>query len=84
MVFKRERHVLSYGERIVERCMLKQETHLLSDFAHPVKSQADDIPAMDANRSRVRLFEADDEPQQYALACAAASQHRQGFAAAYR
>ena len=38
---------------------------------------------MDANRSRVRLLQADDEPQQYALAGATAPQHRQGLAAAH-
>ncbi len=38
---------------------------------------------VDANRSRVRLLQADDEPQQYALAGTTASQHRQGLAAAH-
>jgi hypothetical protein len=51
MVFKGKRHVLRDSERIVERRLLKQETHLLSDFAHAIESQAGNVLAMDANRS---------------------------------
>ena len=63
--------------------MLKQKAHLLPDFAHAVKSQSNDILAVDTNRSRVGCFEADDEPQQHALSRAAAAQHGQGLAAAH-
>src|ERR1017187_2251974 len=83
MMFKGKRHILTDGERIVECSMLKEETHLLSDFAHPIESQPSNVLTMDANRSRVGCFESDDKSQQYALACAAASQHRQGFAAVH-
>src|ERR1035437_5143158 len=83
MVYKGKRHIFSHGERIVKRCMLKQEAHLLPDFAHPVKSQADDILAMDANRSSVGCFEADDKPQQHTFSCATSSENGQGFSSAY-
>src|ERR1035437_2945857 len=81
MVYKGRRHVLGHGERIVKRRMLKQEAHLFPDLAHPVKSQADDILAMDANRSRVGCFEADDKPQQHASSRATTSKYGQGFTA---
>ena len=84
MVLQRKSHVLLDGQRIVKRGVLKQKTHLLSDFAELVECQAGDVLPMDANRSRVRLLQADDEPQQYALSGAAAPQHRQGLAAASR
>jgi len=65
MMYEGKRDVLSYRERIVKRRMLKQEAHLLPDLSHPVKSQIDDILAVDANRSRVGRFQADDNPQQH-------------------
>ena len=83
VVLQRKSHVLLDGQRVVKRGLLKQKTHLLSDFAHLVESQAGDVLTVDANRSRVRLLQADDEPQQYALASATAPQHRQGLAAAH-
>ena len=83
MVLQRKRYVLLDGERIVERGVLKQKSHLLPDFAELVESQAGDVLPVNANRSRVRFLQADDEPQQYALAGAAAPQHRQGLAAAH-
>ena len=57
MVFKWEGHILSYRERVVERCVLKEETHFLSDFTHTVERQAGNVLAMDANRSRVGLLQ---------------------------
>src|ERR1035441_6159703 len=83
MVLSRKSHVLLDGQRIVKRSVLKQKTHLHSDFAELVESQADDVLTVDANRSRVRLFQANDEPQQYALTGTTAPQHRQGFAATH-
>jgi hypothetical protein len=83
MVLQRKRHVLLDGQRIVERGMLKQKTHLQPDFAELVESQAVDVLTVDANRSRVRPLQADDEPQQYALTGTAAPQHRQGLAAVH-
>ncbi len=79
MVFKGEGHVLLDGERIVKRCLLKQESHLLSDFAHAVQRETCDVLAMNANRSGVRRFESNDEPQQHAFPGAAASEYGQGF-----
>src|SRR5271157_4966063 len=81
MVPQRKSHVLLDGQRIVKRGMLKQKTNFLPDFAELVESHAGDILTVDANRSRVRLLQADDEPQQDALTGATASQHRQGLAA---
>ena len=48
-----------------------------------VDIQACDILPMNANRSRVRLLQADDDPQQDALAGATAPEHRQSLAAAH-
>ncbi len=79
MVFKREGHVLLDRKRIVKRCLLKNKTHLLSDFSHAVKRQAGDRLAMYANGSRVGRIEANDEPQQHAFPSAAASEHSQRF-----
>ena len=84
MVLQRESHVLLDGERIVKRRVLKQETHFLPDLAELVESQAGDVLTVDANRSRVGFIQADDEPQQHALAGTAAAQHREGFAACHR
>src|SRR5580658_3164744 len=83
MVFERKRDVAADRERIVERCVLKQETHLLSDLSHPVERQSGYVLAMNANGSQIGFFQADDKPQQYALSRAAASQHRQGFSATH-
>ena len=83
MVLQRKGHVLLDGQRIVERGVLKQKTHLLPDLAELVEAQTGDVLTVDANRSRVRLLQADDEPQQYAFAGTTASQHRQRLAAAY-
>ena len=79
MVFKRKRHIFSHGERIVERRVLKQKAHLLPDLAHPVEGQAGNILTVNAYRSGVGRFEADDQPQQHALSRAAASEHGQGL-----
>ena len=81
MVLQRKSHVLLDGQRIVKRGVLKQKPHFLPDFAELVESQTGDVLTVDANRSRVRLLQADDEPQQYALAGTTAPQHRQGLAA---
>src|SRR5580704_5779113 len=83
MVLQRESHVLLHGQRIVKRGVLKQKTDSLSDFAHLIESQVREVLTVDANRSRVRLLQADDEPQQYALTGTTAAQHRQGLAAAH-
>jgi hypothetical protein len=83
MVLERESHILFDGQRVVKRSVLKQEAHLLPDLAHLVESQARDILAVNENRSRVWLLQADDEPQQYALTGAASSQDRQGLAAVH-
>src|SRR3984885_10145170 len=81
MVLERESHILFDGQRVVKRSVLKQEAHLLPDLAHVVESQARDVLAVNENRSRVWLLQADDEPQQDALAGAAAPEDCQGFAA---
>jgi hypothetical protein len=83
MVLQRKSHVLLCGHGIVKRSVLKQETHFLPDFAELVEIQAGDVLTVDTDRSRVRFFQADDEPQQHALAGTAAPQDRQGLAAAY-
>jgi hypothetical protein len=83
MVLKGKRHVLSYSERIVECCMLKQESHLLSDCPHLIHTQPGNVFSVNTNRSRVGSFEANDKPQQHALAGAAASQYGQGFSSAH-
>src|ERR1700674_806658 len=80
MMLQRKSHVLLDGQRIVKRRVLKQKTHFLPDFAELVESQAADVLTVDANRSRVGLLQADDEPQQYALTGTTAPQHRQGLA----
>src|SRR5579863_9761844 len=84
MVLQRKGYVLLDGQRIVKRGMLEQETHFLPDLTKLVQSQVGDVLPSDANRSRVGLFESNDEPQQYALARTAATQHRQGFAGFHR
>src|SRR5579863_226417 len=84
MVLQRKSYVLLDGQRIVKRGVLEQETHFLPDLTKLVQSQVGDVLPSDANRSRVRFLESDDEPQQYALARAAATQHRQGFAGLHR
>src|ERR1700733_4451327 len=81
MVLQRKSHVLLNGQRIVKCCVLEQKSHLLPDLTLLVESQTRDVLAVDENRSRVRLFQADDDSQQYTLARAAAAQHRQSFAA---
>jgi len=81
MMYERESHVLLDVEGIVKRGMLKQKADFHPDFAELVESPAGDILAVDANRSRVGLFEANDDPQQYALTGATAPQHCQSLAA---
>src|ERR1700734_2227629 len=74
-MFQRKSYILFYGERIVERRVLKQKTHLLSDFAQLIESQAGDILAMNTNQSRVRLLQTDNQPEQYALTSSATAEH---------
>src|SRR5579863_1637796 len=81
MVLQWKSHVLLDGQRVVKRRVLKQKTHPHSYRTELVKRQTGGVSPMDANRSRVRFLQSDDESQQYALTCAAAAQHRQGLAA---
>jgi hypothetical protein len=80
---ERKRNILSNRERIVKSGLLEEEAHLLSDFAELVKGQAGNILPMDADRARVGLFEAYDDPQQHALAGSASPEHGKGFTAVY-
>ena len=61
MVLQRKGHILLDGKGIVKRGVLKQEPHLLSDFAELVETQASDVAPVDANRSRVRFLQSDDK-----------------------
>src|ERR1039458_7996163 len=81
MVLQGKGHVLFDSQRVVKCGMLKQKTHFLPDLAEPVESQAGNVLPVDANRSRVRFLESDNEPEQHALAGTTAPQHRQGLAA---
>ena len=63
--------------------MLKQKSHLLSYLAHHIQSQAGDVLSMNAHRTGVGFFQADNQPQQHAFSCAAAPQHRQRLPAAH-
>src|ERR1700689_2280013 len=81
MVLQRKRHILLDGERIVERGVLKQKPHFLSDLAKLVESQTANVLPMNADRSRIRLLQSNNDSQQYAFARAAAPQYRHGFAA---
>src|ERR1700683_5632278 len=82
-MLQRKGHVLFDSQRIVKRGVLEEKTHLLSDLAHLVEREAGNILSMDANRSRVRLLQTDNDSEQNALTRSAASQHGQGFAAAH-
>jgi hypothetical protein len=77
-----KRNVFRDGQGIVERRVLEQEAHRLSDFVQGLDIRAGEFLTVDANRSGVRLLQSDDQLQQYALAGATAAQHRQGLAAA--
>src|ERR1700722_15502871 len=68
---------------MVECGVLEQKAHLLSDLSHLVESEAGNILSMDANRSRVRYLQADNDSEQNAFAGTASTQHGQGFSAAY-
>src|ERR1700679_449473 len=79
MVHERKRHVLLDSQRIVECGMLKEKTHLHSDFAELIETKSGDVLTLDENQSRIRLLQADDEPQQDAFAGATAPKHRQSL-----
>ncbi len=83
MVLQGKCHILCNSERIVERRMLKEETHLLSDCSQLIESQAGNVLAVYANGTGVRFLETDDESQQHALTCSASPKHGEGLAAAH-
>jgi hypothetical protein len=51
MMLQRKGHVLLDAQRVVERGVLKQKTHLHSDFAELVEFHPGDVSPVDANRA---------------------------------
>src|SRR6185503_10917194 len=63
--------------------MLKEEAHLFSDCSQLVQPEPGDVLAVDEHRTRVGLFNTDNQPEQYALPGTAASKHGQSLSAAH-
>jgi hypothetical protein len=62
MVYEGESHVLPDGERVVERRVLKEESHLLSDFSELIQGETGNALAEDGNGALVWDFETDHDP----------------------
>jgi len=73
MVNEREGDVLRDGERVVERGVLKEEAHPLSNLSELIQREACKTVAEDANGAFVRDLKANHDPQHDALSRSAAT-----------
>src|SRR4029077_8218027 len=80
MALQGEGDVLLDSQGIVERCVLKQESHLFPELINGIDGEADNFLTLDEDRARIGNLQADDELEQDAFAGAAPAQHGQGFA----
>src|SRR5271166_2710918 len=79
MMLEWKRNILSDSQRIVKRGVLKEKPHLLANHSKLVDRESGYVLPLDLNRSGIRLHQANDEPQQDALAGSAAPQYCHGF-----
>ena len=74
-----ERYVLFDRQRVVQGCLLEQESNLLSDLVELILFELRDLLAGDSDGTCIWRLQPDNQLQQHALPASAPSQDGYGF-----